>query len=125
MRLFFFSVVFFINIGGIAQTVVSNSQKAVQLKIHWQLVGELDSKVERMDIIDSIYVVNRKDHFVYLVPHLTEHFKITVSKENEIINDSLLTKTINFEAFIFMINDSLGLKFDSLSANAGTIHPVD
>jgi len=78
-----------------------------------------------MDIIDSIYVVNRKDHFIYLIPHLTEHSKITVSKDNEIINDSLLAKTINFEAFVFMNNDSLGLKFDSLTAKTGALFNVD
>ncbi len=125
MRLFFFSIVLFFNVGCVAQPVVSDSQKAVQLKIHWQFVGELDGKAERIDVIDSIYVVNRKDHFIYLIPHETEHTKIIVNRDNEIIKDSFLGKTIHYEAFVFRDKDSFGLKFDSLSANAGTTFNVD
>src|SRR5690606_4364690 len=37
----------------------------------------------------------------------------------------LLAKTLNFEAFIFMTNDSLGLKFDSLYSKTAVVFNVD
>lgn len=101
MRLLFCLVVLHINIGCITKHIVSKSEKAVQLKIHWQLVGGQNGKGEVMEIIDSIFVIKRKDYLIYLIPQVTEHYKKTVNQENEIIGDSLLSETTNFQFLFF------------------------
>lgn len=125
MRLLFCSIFLYINIGCVTKHIADGSEQAVRLKIHWQLVGEQNGKAEVMEVIDSVFVINRAGYFVYLIPHVTEHSKITVNKDNEVISNSLLSETTSFIIYIFQDKDSLGLKFDSLSAKTGTKFNVD
>ena len=125
MRILFYLIYICINIGCFTKHITNQSEKAVCLKIHWQLVGEQNGKAEVMEIIDSVFIINKDGYFVFLIPHVTEHSKITINKDNEVVSDSLMLETTDFKVFIFHDRDSSGLKFDSLAAKIGIKFNVD
>lgn len=125
MKLLICSLVLLINFGCISKHIARKSEKAVRLKIHWQLVGVQNGEGKVIEIIDSVFSIKKGDHYVYLIPHVTEHSKISFSMDNEKISDSLMSETIDFKVFIFKVKDSLGLKFDSLTASVETKFNVD
>lgn len=59
----------------------------------------------------------------YLIPHITEYSHKTLNKDI-LVSDSVISESVNLQAFIFHNNASFGLKFDS-AATTGSKFNVD
>lgn len=66
MKLLFGFFILFTNLKCVISKNGNENERAASLKIHWQLVGGENNRAELIEIIDSVFVINKGDYSVLL-----------------------------------------------------------
>jgi|GEM_PF-6442950 len=124
MRPVFFIIgILVLNLVCSSKSGCGDSEKGVQLNIHWQFASLENGDIQ--DIIDTLVVIKRGNYFVCLSRILKENILMNINKEGDLLSQKTLSVYPIWGARIFKEGDPVGMKYDSLQAEAGKFFHVD